>query len=196
MSADKIMFNESSISSLSADLYAGGNGGGGGAGGNSMDNNSSTASNLIENQNDLMYQNLITYELHRSNTNIGFGFDLKGDKPAMVGSVRKGSIADQAGLREGDLVVSINNKKVTDLDHDQVVRLVGLTKRTLILQVTKVKYLSQPSSGLIVNTLKQQHHMQQQMQIQMNYNKIRPSSKKLSRKFNKQTVTADQIRLG
>jgi hypothetical protein len=55
------------------------------------------------------------------------------------GSVRKFSIAEQAGLKEGDLVISINNKKVTDLDHDQVVRLVGLSKNKLILQVTKIK---------------------------------------------------------
>jgi len=84
------------------------------------------------------FQNLITYELHRCKSSGGFGFDLKGDRPAVIGSVRKSSIADQAGLQEGDLVISINNKKVTELDHDQVVRLVGLSKSKLILQVTKL----------------------------------------------------------
>ena len=81
----------------------------------------------------------LTYELHRCSSSGGFGFDLKGDRPAIIGSVRKGSIAEQAGLKEGDLVISINNKKVTDLDHDQVVRLVGQSKSKLILQVTKIK---------------------------------------------------------
>ena len=85
------------------------------------------------------FQNLMTYELHRCSSSGGFGFDLKGDRPAIIGSVRKGSIAEQAGLKEGDLVISINNKKVTDLDHDQVVRLVGLSKNKLSLQVTKLK---------------------------------------------------------
>ncbi len=85
-----------------------------------------------------IFQNLITYELHRCSSSGGFGFDLKGDRPAIIGSVRKSSIADQAGLQEGDLVISINNKKVTDLDHDQVVRHVGLSKNKLILQVTKL----------------------------------------------------------
>ena len=92
------------------------------------------------------FQNLITYELHRCSSSGGFGFDLKGDRPAIIGSVRKSSIAEQAGLREGDLVISINNKKVTDIDHDQVVRHVGLSKHKLILQVTKLNEVA-GSSG-------------------------------------------------
>ena len=54
-----------------------------------------------------IFQNLITYELHRCSSSGGFGFDLKGDRPAIIGSVRKSSIAEQAGLQEGDLVISI-----------------------------------------------------------------------------------------
>lgn len=90
------------------------------------------------NRSNQVFQNLITYELHRCSTSGGFGFDLKGDRPAIIGSVRKGFIAEKAGLKEGDLVISINNKKVTDLDHDQVVRHIGLSKNRLILQVTKL----------------------------------------------------------
>ena len=86
-----------------------------------------------------MYQNLITYELQRCSNTGGFGFDLKGDRPAVVHSVRKGSKAEQAGLRVGDLVITINHKKVTELDHDQVVRLVGMSKNKLIIEVTKLK---------------------------------------------------------
>jgi hypothetical protein len=40
---------------------------------------------------------------------------------------------------EGDLVISINNNKVTDLHHDQVVALVSQSKSRLIIQVTKIK---------------------------------------------------------
>lgn len=85
------------------------------------------------------YENLVTYELIRVSTNSGFGFDLKGDRPCVIGTVRKGSIADQAGLHEGDVVIAINNKKVTEYDHDQVVRLVGMSKNKLVIQVTKIK---------------------------------------------------------
>lgn len=83
-------------------------------------------------------QNLITYELIRNDEHSGFGFDLKGDRPCTIGSVRKGTIADRAGLQEGDVVISINNKKVTELLHDDVVKLVGKSKLRLVLQVTKI----------------------------------------------------------
>lgn len=85
------------------------------------------------------FENLVTYELVRASINSGFGFDLKGDRPCVIGTVRKGSIADQVGLQEGDVVIAINNKKVTEYDHDQVVRLVGMSKNKLVVQVTKIK---------------------------------------------------------
>lgn len=108
-----------------------------------------------ETNRGLLYQNLITYELQRCSSSGGFGFDLKGDRPAIIGSVRKESIAEQAGLKEGDLVISINNKKVTDLDHDQVVRLVGLSKNRLVLQVTKIAVNNEKSKqGSKTNSLK------------------------------------------
>lgn len=81
-------------------------------------NNNSTEDSI--NDSD-MYQNLVTYELQRCGVSGGFGFDLKGDRPAVVHSVRKGSKAELAGLQVGDLVITINHKKVTELDHDQVV---------------------------------------------------------------------------
>ena len=114
-----------------------------------------------------LYQNLITYELQRCSNSGGFGFDLKGDRPAIIGSVRKESIAEQAGLKEGDLVISINNKKVTDIDHDQVVRLVGLSKNRLMLQVTKITQSiekskqssnSKKSNGKISKQVKKSSH--------------------------------------
>jgi hypothetical protein len=179
MAADKINFNESSISALSNDL-------------NGAENNIAASQLFHEHGNEtpaLPYsQNLITYELHRINTNIGFGFDLKGEKPAMVGSIRKSSIAEQAGLREGDLVISINNKKVTDLDHDSVVRLIGLTKRTLILQVTKVKYsqTNSDNTGFMINN--NQLQIYQNLQSHLNHNKLKSTSKKLNRKLSKQAA--------
>jgi C-terminal processing protease CtpA/Prc len=99
--------------------------------------------NEFGNTNDtgdsIKYPQLVTYELTRPNaSSFGFGFDLKGDRPAVIGNVRRNTIADQAGIEPGDIVVSINNRKVTDLDHDQVVRLIGLSKSRLKLQVTKI----------------------------------------------------------
>lgn len=72
-------------------------------------------SNMVNTDNSMndsdMYQNLITYELQRCQITGGFGFDLKGDRPAVVHSIRKGSKAEQAGLKVGDLVITINHKK-------------------------------------------------------------------------------------
>lgn len=82
-----------------------------------------------------IYDNLKTVELIRGRT--GYGFDLKGDRPSIIGSVRKNSPADLVGLKEGDLVIAINNTKVTDLNHEKVVSLIGQSKTHLILQVTK-----------------------------------------------------------
>ncbi len=96
-----------------------------------------TMSSADGDQVDLnIYHNLKTVELMRGR--YGYGFDLKGDRPAVIGSVRKQSPADECGLAEGDLVIAINNIKVTDLDHDNVVRLIGQSKTSIILQVTKV----------------------------------------------------------
>ena len=97
--------------------------------------------NSNNNNNDInfdlnIYHNLKTVELIRGR--YGYGFDLKGDRPSIIGSIRKNSPADLNGLKEGDLVIAINNTKVTDLDHDQVVRLIGQSKTNLVLQVTKV----------------------------------------------------------
>ena len=100
-----------------------------------------------------IYHNLKTVELIRGR--YGYGFDLKGDRPSIVGSIRKNSPADLNGLKEGDLVIAINNTKVTDLDHDQVVRLIGQSKTNLILQVTKVlnKQQQQQQPQLYNNTI-------------------------------------------
>jgi hypothetical protein len=118
---------------------------------NFIESSASSAYELSTANRGVIYQNLVTYELIRPNINIGFGFDLRGDRPAIIGSVRKHSIADYVGLSEGDLVISINNKKVTDLDHDQVVRLVGLSKHKLILQVTKINFPKSTRNGNLIN---------------------------------------------
>jgi hypothetical protein len=52
------------------------------------------------------FKNLITYELVRKNLSSGFGFDLRGDRPAIIGAVRKGSIAEKAGV-EGIFLIDV-----------------------------------------------------------------------------------------
>jgi hypothetical protein len=160
--------------------------------GNSLDSNSvaslSTNGNnqntnteyLLINSNNSSnnyFQNLITYELERPNTHVGFGFDLKGDRPAIVGSVRKGSIAEKVGLREGDLVISINNKKVTDLDHDQVVRHIGLTKNRLLLQITKIKYDNVQTNNSKNNKINEKNNIKYKNENKLAKKNINPSSK-------------------
>jgi hypothetical protein len=47
------------------------------------------SSHNIENTSSKhIVQNLITYELHRCSNSGGFGFDLKGDRPAIIGKLK------------------------------------------------------------------------------------------------------------
>lgn len=85
---------------------------------------------------------IITYELERNSINTGFGFDLKGDRPCIISAVHPGTIAYESGLTEGDLVIAINNRKCTDLDHQQVVLLISRCKHKLVLKVAKARKMS------------------------------------------------------
>lgn len=51
----------------------------------------------------------------------GFGFSVRGDSPVAVAAVDVNSLAERAGMREGDIVVSIGGRDVKWLPHDRVV---------------------------------------------------------------------------
>ena len=46
----------------------------------------------------------------------GFGFSIKGSKPVLVGKVKSGSSAENAGLKTGDCITAINQENIVDLD--------------------------------------------------------------------------------
>ncbi|XP_060099038.1 rhophilin-1 [Heteronotia binoei] len=53
----------------------------------------------------------------------GFGFTLRGDSPVLIAGVVAGSCAAEAGLKEGDYIVSISDKDCRWARHSEVVQL-------------------------------------------------------------------------
>ncbi len=72
-------------------------------------------------------------------------FDLKGQRQgAVIADVQKGSAADKAGLKEGDIVVEIDGKNISgsaELRNEVGLRRVGDTIKIKVLREGKVKYL-------------------------------------------------------
>ncbi|KAK4292205.1 hypothetical protein Pmani_035008 [Petrolisthes manimaculis] len=63
----------------------------------------------------------------------GFGFSVRGDAPVVIAGVDRGSLAEHAGMNEGDLVVSIGTRDVKWMPHDEVVGLIRDAGNTLNL---------------------------------------------------------------
>jgi serine protease Do len=61
-------------------------------------------------------------------------FDYKGDNGVLISEVRAGSPADTAGLRSGDIILSIDGKATTDVG--QVKNRIGFTKLGASIEVT------------------------------------------------------------
>lgn len=55
----------------------------------------------------------------------GFGFTISGQQPCILSCIVKDSPADQAGLRAGDFLISVNGVSVSKSSHDSVVNLIG-----------------------------------------------------------------------
>ncbi|XP_033757456.1 LOW QUALITY PROTEIN: regulator of G-protein signaling loco-like [Pecten maximus] len=75
----------------------------------------------------------------------GYGFTISGQHPCVLSCIVGGSKAEEAGLKAGDYLVSVNSENVTKAPHDDVVRMVGMSTGTLILQVAE-NYNSSDSS--------------------------------------------------
>ncbi|XP_030046093.1 rhophilin-1 [Microcaecilia unicolor] len=66
------------------------------------------------------WQPVRTARLERSER--GFGFTLRGDSPVLIAGVVPGSCAAEAGLKEGDYIVSINGEDCKWAKHSEVVQ--------------------------------------------------------------------------
>ncbi|CAG9863617.1 unnamed protein product [Phyllotreta striolata] len=55
----------------------------------------------------------------------GFGFTISGQQPCILSCIVANSPADQAGLRAGDFLISVNGISVSKIAHDAVVSLIG-----------------------------------------------------------------------
>ncbi|KAK0177946.1 hypothetical protein PV328_001939 [Microctonus aethiopoides] len=63
-------------------------------------------------------------QLQRGPGGEGFGFSVRGDAPVIIAAVDHNSLADLGGMKEGDFIVSIEDKDVKWASHEQVVRLI------------------------------------------------------------------------
>lgn len=69
------------------------------------------------------------------NADSGFGFSVRGDAPVIVAAVDSGSLAHFGGMKEGDFIVSINEKDVKWAHHEEVVKLIKDTGDSLMLKL-------------------------------------------------------------
>lgn len=107
---------------------------------------------------------LKTVEVTRGKS--GYGFTISGQHPCILSNIVKDSPAERAGLKAGDYLVAVNNLNIAKAPHDDVVRMVGTSTGTLILQVAE-NYNSSDSSD------EDYHH-----RTKARYpNRVRPRSK-------------------
>ncbi|XP_053632636.1 regulator of G-protein signaling loco isoform X3 [Cherax quadricarinatus] len=69
----------------------------------------------------------------------GFGFTISGQAPCILSCIVPGSPAERAGLRPGDYLIAVNSQNVSKAPHDDVARLIGLSK-LLKLQIAENYY--------------------------------------------------------
>lgn len=74
----------------------------------------------------------------------GFGFTISGQQPCRLSCIVGNSPADQAGLRAGDFLISVNNLNVSKLPHETVVQLIGNSFGSIRMQIAE-NYFSDSS---------------------------------------------------
>ncbi|CAG4968843.1 unnamed protein product [Colias eurytheme] len=65
----------------------------------------------------------------------GFGFSVRGGAPVVIAAVEPNSLADMAGMREGDFIISIGDKDVKWSSHEEVVQLIQQAEDSLTLRL-------------------------------------------------------------
>lgn len=64
-----------------------------------------------------------------------FGIHILESRPAIISGVDKGSAAERAGVKEGQIVISVNGVNVLEADHDEIIHLVHRDVRRLVLEL-------------------------------------------------------------
>ncbi|KAM7353118.1 regulator of G protein signaling family member locomotion defects [Cochliomyia hominivorax] len=70
----------------------------------------------------------------------GFGFTISGQQPCRLSCIIPNSPADQAGLRAGDCLISVNGLNVSKLPHETVVQLIGNSFGSIRMQIAEHYY--------------------------------------------------------
>lgn len=70
----------------------------------------------------------------------GFGFTISGQQPCILSCIVSNSPADQAGLRAGDFLISVNGMSVSKMPHDAVVNLIGNSVGPIKMTIAKNYY--------------------------------------------------------
>lgn len=96
----------------------------------------------------VMYCHVVCrYVTIKRDENGSFGVHIRGSKPAVVSKVDSNSPAARMGVISGSCIMSINDKDVTQLTHDEVIDVVRQPSKSLTfkLGVGNVQYTSQYS---------------------------------------------------
>ncbi|XP_055949723.1 rhophilin-2-like isoform X1 [Argiope bruennichi] len=86
----------------------------------------------------------------RKDADENFGFSVRGDAPVIVAAIDDRSIAQEAGMKEGDFIVYIGNTDTKWMGHEEVVRLIREAGNELTLKVVTPidhDYLHPKSNG-------------------------------------------------
>lgn len=88
----------------------------------------------------------------------GFGFTISGQQPCILSCIVANSPADQAGLRAGDFLISVNGLSVSKITHDAVVKLIGNSVGPIKMSIAEYYYSDSSDEeldgGRIVNSRK------------------------------------------
>ncbi|GLV40551.1 locomotion defects [Carabus blaptoides fortunei] len=88
----------------------------------------------------------------------GFGFTISGQQPCILSCIVANSPADQAGLRAGDFLISVNGLSVSKITHDAVVKLIGNSVGPIKMSIAEYYYSDSSDeeldAGRIVNSRK------------------------------------------
>lgn len=83
----------------------------------------------------------------------GFGFTISGQQPCILSCIVNNSPADQAGLRAGDFLISVNGLSVSKSTHDAVVKLIGSSIGPIKMSIAEYYYSDSSDEELDVTRM-------------------------------------------